>query len=266
MNELLSVEDTLAVTAGRTWHAFHVEGCGGGHWPDTLALAGRERILTSSTTPTVPFGVHAEAEHLAMVPAVHVLAPGRVHGDSAIVRHRVRAADDGGRGPAARPRRDRDALERLAGHGPRRRGRAPRVPERRRDARAARGRAGRRPTTSACCAISRRSRSTRRSRTGWRRTSARSSRASSPTSCSGTRTSSACGPSSCSSRASPSTAPPARATPRRAAPSRCCCAARSAARAPRPALLSLAFMARAAIGAELPTTRDARAASRAVAT
>jgi urease subunit alpha len=90
MNELLSVEDTLAVTAGRTWHAFHVEGCGGGHWPDTLALAGRERILTSSTTPTMPFGMHAEAEHLAMVPAVHVLAPGEVHGDTAIVRHRVR--------------------------------------------------------------------------------------------------------------------------------------------------------------------------------
>jgi urease subunit alpha len=92
MNELLSVEDTIAVTAGRTWHAYHVEGVGGGHWPDTLALAGRERILTSSTTPTVPFGVHAAEEHLAMVPAVHVLAPGRVHGDSSIVRHRVRAA------------------------------------------------------------------------------------------------------------------------------------------------------------------------------
>jgi urease subunit alpha len=91
MNELLSVEDTIAVTAGRTWHAYHVEGCGGGHWPDTLALAGRDRILTSSTAPTVPFGLHTEAEHLAMVPAVHVLAPGRVHGDSAIVRHRVRA-------------------------------------------------------------------------------------------------------------------------------------------------------------------------------
>ena len=42
MNELLSVEDTIAVTAGRTWHAFHVEGCGGGHWPDTLR-AGRAR-------------------------------------------------------------------------------------------------------------------------------------------------------------------------------------------------------------------------------
>jgi urease subunit alpha len=91
MNELLSVEDTLAVTAGRTWHAYHVEGCGGGHAPDTLALAGRERILTSSTTPTVPFGAHAEAEHLAMVPAVHVLAPGVVHGDATIVRQRARA-------------------------------------------------------------------------------------------------------------------------------------------------------------------------------
>jgi urease subunit alpha len=91
MNELLSVDDTIAVTAGRTWHAFHVEGCGGGHWPDTLALAGRERILTSSTTPTVPFGVNAVAEHRAMVPAVHVLAPGVVHGDATIVRHRVRA-------------------------------------------------------------------------------------------------------------------------------------------------------------------------------
>jgi urease subunit alpha len=91
MNELLSVEDTIAVTAGRTWHAFHVEGCGGGHWPDTFALAGRERILTSSTTPTVPFGVNAAAEHRAMVPAVHVLAPGVVHGDATIVRHRVRA-------------------------------------------------------------------------------------------------------------------------------------------------------------------------------
>ncbi len=90
MNELLSVEDTIAATAGRTWHAFHVEGCGGGHWPDTLALAGRERILTSSTSPTVPFGVNAAAEHRAMVPAVHVLAPGVVHGDSTIVRHRVR--------------------------------------------------------------------------------------------------------------------------------------------------------------------------------
>ena len=57
LNEALSVEDTLAAFGGRTVHAFHIEGCGGGHAPDLLALAGRERVLTSSTTPTVPFGV-----------------------------------------------------------------------------------------------------------------------------------------------------------------------------------------------------------------
>jgi urease subunit alpha len=92
LNEALSVPDTLAAFAGRTVHAFHVEGAGGGHAPDLLALAGRERVLTSSTTPTVPFGVHAEAEHLAMVPAVHVLEPGRRAGDAAALRMRVRPA------------------------------------------------------------------------------------------------------------------------------------------------------------------------------
>jgi urease subunit alpha len=90
LNEALSVEDTYAAFGGRTVHAFHIEGCGGGHAPDLLNLAGRERILTSSTSPTVPFGVHAEAEHLAMVPAVHVVSPGGVSGDWTALRARVR--------------------------------------------------------------------------------------------------------------------------------------------------------------------------------
>jgi urease subunit alpha len=90
LNEALSVEDTYAAFGGRTVHAFHIEGCGGGHAPDLLNLAGRERILTSSTSPTVPFGVNAEAEHLAMVPAVHVVAPGGVSGDWTALRARVR--------------------------------------------------------------------------------------------------------------------------------------------------------------------------------
>ena len=90
LNEASSVEDTYAAFGGRTIHAFHIEGCGGGHAPDLLALAGRERVLTSSTTPTVPFGVGAEAEHLAMVAAVHVLAPGGRAGDWTALRHRVR--------------------------------------------------------------------------------------------------------------------------------------------------------------------------------
>jgi urease subunit alpha len=91
LNEVLSVEDTLAAFGGRTVHAYHVEGVGGGHAPDLLRVVGRERVLTSSTTPTVPFGVHAEAEHLAMVPAVHVVEPGRTYGDLTAVRLRVRA-------------------------------------------------------------------------------------------------------------------------------------------------------------------------------
>jgi len=90
LNEALSVGDTLAAFAGRTVHAFHIEGVGGGHAPDLLALAGRERVLTSSTTPTVPYGAGTEAEHLAMVPAVHVLAPGERAGDATALRLRVR--------------------------------------------------------------------------------------------------------------------------------------------------------------------------------
>ena len=90
LNEALSLEDTYAAFAGRTVHAYHIEGVGGGHAPNLLELAGRDRVLTSSTTPTVPFGAGAEAEHLAMVAAVHVLEPGTRAGDAEILRHRVR--------------------------------------------------------------------------------------------------------------------------------------------------------------------------------
>jgi urease subunit alpha len=91
LNEALGVEETFAAFGGRTIHAFHIEGVGGGHAPDVLELAGRERVLTSSTSPTVPYGVNAEAEHLPMVASVHVLDPETRAGDAAILRHRVRA-------------------------------------------------------------------------------------------------------------------------------------------------------------------------------
>jgi urease subunit alpha len=90
LNEALSLKDTLAAFGGRTVHAFHVEGAGGGHAPDLLEIVGRERILTSSTAPTVPFGAGAEPENMAMVAAVHVLDPVARAGDAAILRHRVR--------------------------------------------------------------------------------------------------------------------------------------------------------------------------------
>lgn len=92
LNEVLDVEGTLRAFAGRTVHAFHIEGAGGGHAPDLLRLAGRERILTSSTAPTVPFGRDTAAEHAAMVAAVHVLEPGRVLGDREAAEARVRPA------------------------------------------------------------------------------------------------------------------------------------------------------------------------------
>lgn len=92
LNEVLSVQGTLAAFAGRAVHAFHIEGAGGGHAPDLMKLAGRANILTSSTAPTVPFGRDTAAEHAAMVAAVHVLEPGRVPGDATAVRARVRAA------------------------------------------------------------------------------------------------------------------------------------------------------------------------------
>jgi urease subunit alpha len=91
LNEVLCVEDTLEAFAGRTVHAYHVEGAGGGHAPDLLRVIGRERVLTSSTSPTVPYGIHTVDEHLAMVAAVHVLEPGRVHGDLTAAQLRVRA-------------------------------------------------------------------------------------------------------------------------------------------------------------------------------
>ena len=50
------LEDTVAAIAGRTVHAYHVEGSGGGHVPDLIGLVREPNIICSSTTPTVPFG------------------------------------------------------------------------------------------------------------------------------------------------------------------------------------------------------------------
>ncbi len=48
LNECLSVEDTLSVLDGRTIHAFHIEGCGGGHVPNVLKMAGVPNVIGSS--------------------------------------------------------------------------------------------------------------------------------------------------------------------------------------------------------------------------
>lgn len=89
LNETLSVQDTLAVLDGRVIHAFHVEGCGGGHAPDVLELAGHDHVLASSTNPTLPYGSNAVAEHLDMILLVHGMNAAR-DADRRIARARVR--------------------------------------------------------------------------------------------------------------------------------------------------------------------------------
>jgi len=77
------------VLDGRVLHAFHVEGCGGGHAPNVLQLAGVDNILASSTNPTLPYGVNAVAEHLDMILLCHGMNPGN-DSDVRIARSRVR--------------------------------------------------------------------------------------------------------------------------------------------------------------------------------
>ena len=98
LHESAELEDTIAAIAGRTVHAYHVEGTGGGHVPDLLGLVREPSILCSSTTPTIPYGVHAAAEHLPMTVLNHGLS-WSVPADLALVRERVLEARMAAEGP-----------------------------------------------------------------------------------------------------------------------------------------------------------------------
>lgn len=71
LNEAVEFSGTIDAIAGRTLHAYHVEGAGGGHTPDALMMATRDHIIPSSTTPTVPYGVGAVPEHIDMMSIMH---------------------------------------------------------------------------------------------------------------------------------------------------------------------------------------------------
>src|SRR3954470_5320679 len=75
LNESGFVEDTIAAFKGRTIHAFHTEGAGGGHAPDIIKVAGLANVLPSSTNPTRPFTVNTIDEHLDMLMVCHHLSP-----------------------------------------------------------------------------------------------------------------------------------------------------------------------------------------------
>jgi urease subunit alpha len=97
LNESGFVEDSIAAFKGRTIHAFHTEGAGGGHAPDIIKVAGLPNVLPSSTNPTRPFTVNTLDEHLDMLIVCHHLDSG-IAEDLAFAESRIRretiAAED----------------------------------------------------------------------------------------------------------------------------------------------------------------------------
>jgi urease subunit alpha len=91
------VEDTIAAFEGRTIHAFHTEGAGGGHAPDIIKVAGLPNVLPSSTNPTRPYTINTLDEHLDMLMVCHHL-DSNVPEDVAFAESRIRretiAAED----------------------------------------------------------------------------------------------------------------------------------------------------------------------------
>ncbi len=73
LNEAGYLESTVAAIAGRSIHAYHTEGAGGGHAPDIIAIASQPHVLPSSTNPTRPHTVNTLAEHLDMLIVCHHL-------------------------------------------------------------------------------------------------------------------------------------------------------------------------------------------------
>jgi urease subunit alpha len=97
LNESGFVETTVAAMKGRTIHAFHTEGAGGGHAPDIIKICGEEHVLPSSTNPTRPYTVNTLEEHLDMLMVCHHLDKS-IPEDVAFAESRIRretiAAED----------------------------------------------------------------------------------------------------------------------------------------------------------------------------
>ena len=94
LNEAGFVESTIAAVAGRTIHAYHTEGAGGGHAPDIIKVAGESNFLPSSTNPTRPHTVNTIDEHLDMLMVCHHLNPA-VPEDLAFAESRIRPSTIG---------------------------------------------------------------------------------------------------------------------------------------------------------------------------
>jgi urease subunit alpha len=90
INEAGYLESTVAAIAGRSIHAYHTEGAGGGHAPDIIAIAAHPNVLPSSTNPTRPHTINTLAEHQDMLIVCHHL-DSRSAEDLAFADSRIRA-------------------------------------------------------------------------------------------------------------------------------------------------------------------------------
>jgi len=97
LNESGFVESTIDAIKGRTIHAFHTEGAGGGHAPDIIKVCGLSNVIPSSTNPTRPYTVNTIDEHLDMLMVCHHL-DANIPEDVAFAESRIRketiAAED----------------------------------------------------------------------------------------------------------------------------------------------------------------------------
>jgi urease subunit alpha len=98
LHESAELEDTVAAIDGRTVHAYHVEGTGGGHVPDLIGITREPNVICSSTTPTIPWGVSAADEGVPMT----VLNHGATYGvaeDVALIEERTHPLTMAAEGP-----------------------------------------------------------------------------------------------------------------------------------------------------------------------
>ena len=97
LNESGFVENTTSAMKGRTIHAYHTEGAGGGHAPDIIKICGEQNVIPSSTNPTRPYTINTIEEHLDMLMVCHHLDPS-IPEDIAFAESRIRketiAAED----------------------------------------------------------------------------------------------------------------------------------------------------------------------------
>jgi len=97
LNEGGFVERTISAFKGRTIHAAHTEGAGGGHAPDIIKVCGERNVIPASTNPTRPYTANTLDEALDMLMVTHHLDR-RIPEDVAFAESRIRketiAAED----------------------------------------------------------------------------------------------------------------------------------------------------------------------------